>query len=191
MDRHSPEEYVEPSVEASIADTKSFIAHVNSLVPQFTDAGPPQSSPLVHPILTPRFAISCTGSLLSALGDLAAENPDLHIQTHISENPSEIAFTNELFPQCGTYAGVYDAHGLLRSNTILAHAVHLEEEEIQLIAKRGAGVSHCPTSNFNLSSGVAPVGKLLDRGIKVCSLAYAYSKNQSLTLYTRIGRAGH
>lgn len=173
MDRHSPAEYVEPSAEASITDTKSFIAHVKSLVPPPTDAGSPQSSPLVHPILTPRFAISCTSSLLSALGDLAAENPDLRIQTHISENPSEIAFTKELFPECKTYAGVYDAHGLLRSNTILAHAVHLEEEEVQLIAQRGAGVSHCPTSNFNLSSGVAPVGKLLDRGIKVSTSACA------------------
>ena len=163
MDRHAPEDYVEPSAEASIAATKSFIAHVHALVTPSNDA----KSPLVCPILTPRFAISCTPPLLTALGALAAEDPDLHIQTHISENPAEIAFTKELFPACKTYAGVYDAHGLLRSNTILAHAVHLEEEEIQLIAHRGAGVSHCPTSNFNLSSGVAPVGKLLDRGIKV------------------------
>jgi hypothetical protein len=66
--------------------------------------------------------------------------------------------------------------------------VHLEEAEVQLIAQRGAGVSHCPTSNFNLSSGVAPVGKLLDRGIKVSPSAWS---NQYLTLHTRIGRARH
>ena len=67
----------------------------------------------------------------------------------------------------GTYAGVYDAYGLLRENTILAHAVHLEEEEIKIIKKRKTGISHCPTSNFNLRSGCAKVGKLLDHGIKV------------------------
>ena len=66
-----------------------------------------------------------------------------------------------------TYAGVYDAFGLLRENTILAHAVHLEEEEVEIIKARRAGVSHCPTSNFNLRSGCARIGMLLDRGVKV------------------------
>lgn len=62
---------------------------------------------------------------------------------------------------------MYDAHGLLRGNTILAHAVHLEDEEMVLIKERGAGVSHCPTSNFNLRSGMARIGEMLDRGMKV------------------------
>jgi guanine deaminase len=72
-----------------------------------------------------------------------------------------------LFPSAPSYAGVYDAFGLLKNNTILAHAVHLSQEEIDLIKERDAGISHCPTSNFNLTSGVAPVGVFLDKGIKV------------------------
>ncbi|KAJ3535402.1 hypothetical protein NMY22_g6510 [Coprinellus aureogranulatus] len=101
------------------------------------------------------------------LGEIAKADPKLLIQTHISENPSEVAYTNELFPEAGSYAGVYDQFGLLREGTILAHAVHLTPGEVDLIKQRGAGISHCPTSNFNLRSGIAPVGKFLDKGIKV------------------------
>jgi guanine deaminase len=162
MDRHCPVNYQEPSPSASIEATKALISHIRSL-PAPTSSG----HALVFPILTPRFAISCTSELLTSLGELAACDPTLHIQTHISENPAEIKFTRELFPECGTYAGVYDHFGLLRENTVLAHAVHLEEEEMALILKKNSGISHCPTSNFNLSSGVARVGEMLDRGIKV------------------------
>ena len=86
MNRESPPDYIEPSPEASVAATKDLISHIHSL---------PTS--LVHPILTPRFAISCTSPLLSQLGTLASSNPNLAIQTHISENQSEIAFTKSLF----------------------------------------------------------------------------------------------
>ncbi|KAJ7087886.1 Metallo-dependent hydrolase [Mycena epipterygia] len=162
MDRNSPTHYIEPSVEASISATKALISHIKQL-----PSTPHTTEPLVQPILTPRFAITCTTPLLQSLGELAASDPSLRIQTHISENPSEVTFTMSLFPECSSYAGVYESCGLLRANTILAHAVHLSEEEIALIAKRKAGISHCPTSNFNLNSGIAPIGRCLDRGIKV------------------------
>jgi guanine deaminase len=136
--------------------TRELIQHIHSL-----------NSPTVRPIITPRFAISCTGDLLLELGKLAKEDPSLAIQTHISENKQEIAFVQALFPECDSYANVYDVHGLLTERTILAHAVHLEEREMQLIKERGAGISHCPTSNFNLNSGMARVGEMLDRGLKV------------------------
>jgi guanine deaminase len=103
---------------------------------------------------------------------MARADPSLLIQTHISENRNEIQKTLELFPQASSYADVYDRYGLLGPRTILAHAVHLEEGEIALVKNRNAGVSHCPTSNFNLRSGVCPVGKLIDRGIKVAILFY-------------------
>lgn len=170
MDRNSPPTYVEASVADSVADTRALIAYIRGLSPDPRGAR-------VQPILTPRFAISCTPELLGELGALASADPALAIQTHISENPSEIAFTKELFPADvlpgaskaseTTYAGVYDAFGLLRSNTVLAHAVHLEPSEVELIRTRQAGISHCPTSNFNLRSGCAHVGELLDAGIKV------------------------
>lgn len=165
--------YVERSTIASITDTQELITYIRSLHKD--------RSGLVQPILTPRFALSCTPDLLAALGTLARSDRSLAIQTHISENESEIIFTKRLFSKevldktainpssmaKGTYAGVYDAYGLLRENTILAHAVHLEDEEIQVIKRRKTGISHCPTSNFNLRSGCAKVGKFLDHGVKV------------------------
>ncbi|GLB34642.1 putative amidohydrolase family protein [Lyophyllum shimeji] len=169
MDRNCPEYYVEPSVEVSLRETRELISHIRS---QSSRGSPEQvsgslSPDLVQPVLTPRFAVSCTPELLSSLGELASSDPSLLIQTHISENKAEIAFVKELFSEAPHYAGVYESFGLLRHNTILAHAVHLEDAEVELIAERKTGISHCPTSNFNLSSGVAPVGRFLDRGIKV------------------------
>lgn len=168
MNHDCPSYYSEPSPEESISATHSIISYIRSLPGASSihaAAGTPQ--PLVQPILTPRFAISCTAPLLKGLGEIAASDPSLLIQTHISENPSEVKYTNGLFPDAGSYAGVYDSFGLLREGTILAHAVHLSPPEVDLIKERNAGISHCPTSNFNLRSGVAPVGKFLDKGIKV------------------------
>lgn len=175
MNRHSPDYYIEPSSEHSIATTEALIKYIRSLpLPNISGAATQlASNRLVQPVLTPRFAISCTSDLLNSLGKIAASDPSLCIQTHISENLNEVALTKKLFPNSETYAGVYDDHGLLRETTILAHAVHLEEAEMKLIEKRKAGVSHCPTSNFHLSSGVAKVGEFLDRGIKVKSSSHS------------------
>ncbi|KIM27033.1 hypothetical protein M408DRAFT_330198 [Serendipita vermifera MAFF 305830] len=174
MDRHSSETYVEPSPLHSIQATEALIKYIHTLSPL------PTSSPLVHPIITPRFAISCSDELLKSLGSLASKHPQMAIQTHISENAKEISFTKELFPSAPHYAGVYDMYGLLRKGTVLGHACHLSEEEIQLVKQRDAGIAHCPTSNFNIRSGMARVGCYLDRGIKVglgtdCSGGYAPS----------------
>jgi len=163
MNRESPSYYIEPSPEASVQATKELISYIKAL-PSTTASN---EEPLVQPIITPRFAISCTDELLTSLGNLATAEPNIRIQTHISENPSEVAYTRSLFPAAPSYAGVYDMFGLLRNNTVLAHAVHLSEGEMDLIKTRQSGISHCPTSNFNLSSGVAPVGVFLDKGIKV------------------------
>ncbi|TFK55059.1 guanine deaminase [Heliocybe sulcata] len=169
MNRNCPHDYIEPSTEASIAGTHDVISHIQRLPSLPTPSEHPHAdaSQLVHPILTPRFAISSTPDLLSALSAIAHGDSSLRIQTHISENVHEIEFTKSLFPECKTYADVYDKYGLLRHNTVLAHAVHLEEEEMEVVRQRGSGISHCPTSNFNLTSGVCKVGELLDRGIKV------------------------
>lgn len=160
MNQNCPPNYIESSVKESVDTTLDLINYIEQL---------PKSAcgePLLHPILTPRFAISCTEELLARLGEVAQKNPKLAIQTHISENKAEIALVKSLF-KTKSYAETYDKFHLLRDNTILAHGVHLTEDEMVLLAKRGSGVSHCPTSNFYLSSGMARVGMLLDHGVKV------------------------
>lgn len=126
-----------------------------------------KDSALVQPILTPRFAISCTDALLTGVSAIFAKDPTLRLQTHLSESPGEIAFTKELFPFAQTYTDVYDHFNLLRDTTVLAHAIHLDDSELRLIEKRQCGVSHCPNSNLNLRSGATRLGEMLNRGIKV------------------------
>lgn len=159
MDRpnFNPDYYRDASSAAAIEDTRATIAHIAHISPK---------QDLVTPIITPRFAPSCTPELLSELGKLSHETL-LPIQTHISENPDEVALVASLFPDQGSYAEVYDVHGLLTSRTILAHAVHLTAEERNLISKRSSKVSHCPVSNSCISSGLCPVRELLNSGIEV------------------------
>ena len=164
MDTKSPDDYdyIETSADDSMRDTQALIHHIRGI-----DHDSNGHEPLVKPILTPRFALSCSKDLLTRLGSLAASEPTLRIQTHISENETEIVETLKRFTEAKSYADVYDIYGLLRENTILAHAIHLTKNEVELIKQRGVGISHCPTSNFNLNSGIAPIGYFLDRGVKV------------------------
>lgn len=104
---------------------------------------------------------------MAGLQAMVAKDPTLHIQTHLAENPAEIEFTKQLFPFADSYTQVYDHFGLLTPKTVLAHCVHLEESEMQLIKRAQSGIAHCPTSNLNLRSGCSPVAELLDKGIKV------------------------
>ncbi|KAJ6153681.1 guanine deaminase [Penicillium chermesinum] len=154
-----PSYYRDHSPEDSLSATEATIAYIHTLDPKGT---------LVKPIITPRFAPTCSPAALNALGSLAASyNPPLHIQTHISENTNEIALVKDLFPNSESYASVYDTHNLLTRRTILAHAVHLSPSERSLIATRQAKVSHCPASNAALGSGICPVRTLLNDGITV------------------------
>lgn len=158
MDSHiHPDYYKDGSVEKALSDTQATIDHIAALDP---------TNRLVTPILTPRFAPSCTAPLLSGLGALAAQT-QLPVQTHISENTDELALVKELFPEHASYADVYDAHGLLTTKTVLAHACHLSAAEVALVKVRGASISHCPISNSYLGSGVCPVREFLDMGIPV------------------------
>jgi guanine deaminase len=154
-----PNYYRDASPEASLASTQATVSHIQSLDP---------TGETVAPIITPRFAPACSRPALKQHSALAASHtPPLHIQTHISENQSEIALVNDVFPDCDGYADVYDSFGLLTPRTILAHAVHLTEAEKDVLRARGAKVSHCPTSNSALGSGLCPVRELVEAGLTV------------------------
>ncbi|ORY65188.1 guanine deaminase [Pseudomassariella vexata] len=157
MDRLGPSYYLDESPEAALSATKASIEHIRSIDPNYD---------LITPILTPRFAPSCTADTMKRLGALQAET-GLPVQTHISENVNEITLVRDLFPDSEHYAGVYDDCGLLTPKTILSHAIHLSEDEAELITARGSKVAHCPCSNSAITSGEARVRWLLDKGIGV------------------------
>ncbi|XP_036383777.1 guanine deaminase isoform X1 [Megalops cyprinoides] len=122
--------------------------------------------PLVRPVVTPRFAPSCSSTLLSHLGEIAKNN-DLHIQSHISETREEVTLVQELFPDSESYADVYLKHNLLTDKTVMAHACHLGDSELTLFRETGAAISHCPNSNISLCSGMLDVRRVLRHNVKL------------------------
>jgi guanine deaminase len=116
--------------------------------------------------VTPRFAITCGENTLKAAAALAHKR-NLHIQTHLSENPGEIDFTLSLFPGYKDYTEIYERCGLLTSKTLLAHGIHLTEGERQRIRSAGASIVHCATSNRYLQSGVFGIREAESSGVSV------------------------
>ncbi|MGB0852804.1 MAG: guanine deaminase [Pikeienuella sp.] len=115
--------------------------------------------------ITPRFAITSSPAQLELAGALAAEHPDCHVQTHLSENRAEIELTAELYPGARDYLDVYENFGLLGTRTLLGHAIHLKDREIDALAEYGAHPVFCPTSNLFLGSGLFNDAALRKRGI--------------------------
>jgi guanine deaminase len=104
--------------------------------------------------ISPRFAITSTGRQLEVSGELLNANPTCLMQTHLSEQPAEIAYVAELFPQAKDYTDVYDHYGLLGPTSLFAHGIHLSERECERLSETGSSVVHCPTSNTFLGSGL-------------------------------------
>ncbi len=114
--------------------------------------------------ITPRFAITSTPEQLEAAGALAARHPDCFIQTHLSENHDEIAYTAALYPDAPDYLGVYERFGLLGPKTLLGHAIHLEPREIDLLQATASRPVFCATSNLFLGSGLFDDAGLRGKG---------------------------
>ena len=122
---------------------------------------------LVRPIITPRFIPSCTPEMLRACGEIAKKY-QLPVQSHLSENRDEIAMVAELEPDSSGYGDAYYRYGLFgQTPTVMAHCVWTEGEELELMKRQGVMVAHCPTSNLNIASGLAPIRTFLDAGIHV------------------------
>lgn len=154
MDRNSCDTLCENTPE-SILDTLEIIKEYND------------KSNLVKPIITPRFVPTCSENLMKSLGDLALEY-NLPVQSHLSENVGEIQWVKELHPDSNFYAEVYDRYKLFGDTpTLMAHCVHLTDEEIDLMSRKNVYAVHCPASNANLASGIMPIRKLLNNNVKI------------------------
>jgi guanine deaminase len=119
--------------------------------------------------ITPRFAPTSTPDQLEAAGALWKEHPDCFMQTHVSENKSEIAWVKELFPERKGYLDVYDHYALCGHRAIFGHGVHLTEDELQRMHVTGSAIAHCPTSNFFLGSGFFDINRAMktERPVRV------------------------
>jgi len=140
MDRNAPD-YLTDTAQSSYDDSKELIERWHGKA-------------RLHYAVTPRFAPTSTPEQLAAAGKLLAEYDDLYMHTHLSENVDEIAWVKSLFPEQKGYLDVYDHFQLLSERSMFAHGVHLCDEECQRLAETGSAVSHCPTSNLFLGSGL-------------------------------------
>jgi guanine deaminase len=105
-------------------------------------------------VVTPRFAVTSSPAQLEAAGALWKEHPTALLQTHLSENVAEIALVKTLHPGPPDYLGIYEKHGLLGPGANFGHAIHLTPRELALLGDTGSGLSHCPTSNLFIGSGL-------------------------------------
>lgn len=162
MDQGGTSEIFEKSAELSASETVNWI---NYATKEFTRT---------KPILTPRFVPSCSNGLMKEIGKIQAEY-GIPVQSHLSENRKEVEYVKSLHPSNAFYGDVYDEYGLFGKNnladqpfnTVMAHCVWSADEEVELMKQNGVFIAHCPASNMNLTSGIAPIRKYLDMGINV------------------------
>ncbi len=153
MDRNAPESIIE-SKDQLIKGTKYLIEKY-------------KNEKLVKPIITPRFAPTCSDELLKELGSLANKY-DLPVQSHLDENLDEIKWVQSLFPKTKNYSQAYYLNDLFgQTKTVMAHCIYLNEDEINLVRENNVMLVHCPDSNINLRSGIMPVRKYLDLGVPI------------------------
>ena len=153
MDRNAPDSITE-TTEESLNGTEYLIKKY-------------QNEQLVKPIITPRFAPTCTEELLRGLGELA-QKYDIPVQSHLSENIDEVKWVQDLFPDANNYSDIYHKNNLFgQTKTLMAHAIYLSEDEKKLALEMGPFLVHCPDSNLNVRSGIMPVREYLNMGMNI------------------------
>ena len=162
MDREASKALIEESAEISAYTTFGWI---NAVKNKFAHT---------KPILTPRFIPCCTDKLMEELREIQMAY-GIPVQSHLSESRGEIDFVKFLRPDNPFYGDSYNEYDLFGKNddintdvkTVMAHCVWSTDEEVELMRKNGVFVAHCPASNMNLTSGIAPIRKYLDRGLNI------------------------
>jgi guanine deaminase len=146
-----------------LMDREGPDALLQAPTPSFFDL--PESAPArLSVAVTPRFAVSCSADALRFAGEVGR---DAWVQTHLAENLAEVELVRCLFPDAPDYTTVYDAFGLLHRQTLLAHCVHLAEDEWALIAKRQSVVVHCPQANTFLQSGLFDLDQAREHDVRL------------------------
>ena len=177
MDRNCPS-FICEDTDHSLKETEEWILESNKKGYKNT-----------KPIITPRFVPTCSDSLLNGLGELI-EKYNLTFQSHLDENPSEIKWVKELCPTKKNYTDVYHSFGLLnkKHKALLAHCVYLDEDEIKMIKEDEGYIVHCPESNMNVTSGIAPIRRYMDEGMNV-GLGSDIAGGSEINLFKAISHA--
>ena len=176
MDRNAPE---------ALLDTAQRGYHESrALIERWRDRG------RLGYAITPRFAASSTPTQLELAGALLAEFPHTYCQTHIAEQRDEVEWVAKLYPERRDYLDVYDHYGLIGPRTLLGHGIHLAEREWQRCREAGATITHCPTSNAFLGSGLFDWSRAKKKGHEVpVALATDVGAGTTLSMLATMGAA--
>jgi len=175
MDRNVPDALLEGTEESIAASLRLF--------EKWDGAG----NGRLRYIFTPRFAGSCSMELMRRVGSIARER-GAFIQSHLSENPGEVAWIRTLFPAAASYTGVYEAAGLLGERSIMGHCIHLSPDEVALLSRSKTKVAFCPYSNRMLRSGTMAYGRLREAGLNI-GLGTDISGGPSLSMIDQMDQA--
>ena len=115
--------------------------------------------------VTPRFSLSASNEMLDVCAQLLEAG--VWFTSHVNENVAEVATVAGLFPGARHYLDTYGQHGLVTKRSVFAHNVHPSDAELALLAEHGASVSHCPTSNCALGSGLFPLRRHVEHGVGI------------------------
>lgn len=177
MDRDAPRDILDASAEMSAYNTFGWIQETKDRYCR------------TKPILTPRFIPSCSNALLGELREIV-HTYNIPVQSHLSENPGEVEIVRQLMPDSEFYGDGYARFDLFggHAKTIMAHCIYSVDKEAELMQKNGVYVAHCPSSNMNLSSGIAPIRKYLNMGIHV-GLGSDVAAGESESIFNEIKKA--
>ncbi|HLU07939.1 MAG TPA: guanine deaminase, partial [Woeseiaceae bacterium] len=117
--------------------------------------------------VTPRFAITSSEEQLREAGRLLQEYPDVYLHTHLAENEEEVAQVARQFPWSSSYLDVYERFGLVRERSVFAHCIHMHDDDRKLMARKGAAMAFCPSSNLFLGSGLFDLAAARRCGVRV------------------------
>ncbi len=132
----------------------------------------------------PRFVLSCSEELLVETARMQKDFPGALYHTHSSENKGEIeAVRKKTGMENIEY---FDSIGILGKQTILAHGIHVNEKEIEILKRTETRISHCPSANLKLASGTANIPRYLDEGISVSLGADGPPCNNNLSMFTEM-----
>lgn len=176
MDRDAPEYLLDESADMSAYNTFGWINDSARFL-------------RTKPILTPRFVPCCSNELLNELREIV-HTYDIPIQSHLSENPGEVELVKELMPDSLFYGDGYARFDLFGGNvkTIMAHCIYSVPEEVELMRANGVYVAHCPTSNMNLASGMAPIRRYIEKGLHI-GLGSDVAAGETESIFTQIKTA--
>lgn len=174
MDMNSPE-YLSETVSDSLRRTEEFVEKY-------------ASNRTAKPILTPRFAPTCSRELLTGLGKIGHKY-SVGVQTHLVESLWEARESVRLFPDCGSDTGIYEKAGLLGNGPVVgAHFIFPQEEDVRILQKYNGFIVQCPDATVNITAGIMSAGALLDKGVRI-GIGSDIAGGSNPGIYSQAGRA--